>query len=101
MGNILKDIAVMIFSAGEEIEGKAEELKKERDSRYKKFEEHMKEGKEEFKTSFSDDFKKAKDALSDITGKFGLASRKEVQELKEMIDQLNAKIDKLSGKDDR
>ncbi len=97
MSNILKDIAILLFTAGDEIESKAQELKNEREKRYEQFEELLKEGRENIKSGFSEEINRAKDGISELTDKLGFASKKEIKELKDVIDELNAKIDRLSG----
>lgn len=79
MKNLLKDIAVLLFSAGDEIERKAEEFKKERKERYEKFENELKEAKD------------------NIAAKFGVASTGQIDELKKQIEELSKKIDKIHG----
>ncbi len=96
MSNILKDLAILFFSAGEEVEKKANEFKEKREERYKEFEEKMKDKKEEFKSKFGEEINKAKENLSEIIGKVGLASKKEIDDLKDMINELNSKIDKMN-----
>jgi polyhydroxyalkanoate synthesis regulator phasin len=93
MSNIIKDLAVLLFSAGDEIEKKAEEFKKDRQERYDKFEDEMKKKKEEFKAKFDQEFGKAKDNISEFVEKHGLVTKKEIDELKKKIDELSAKLD--------
>ena len=45
MSNILKDIAALLFTMGEEIEKKAEEYKNTREARQEEFEQKMREHK--------------------------------------------------------
>jgi hypothetical protein len=93
MSNILKDIAVLIFSAGEEIEKKADQFRKEREDRYGKFEQKLKSGKEKLDTAVEEELDKARDRISAFTEKIGLASKKEIDDLARKIDELSKKID--------
>ncbi len=77
MTNLFKDFAMLLFSAGEEIEKKAEEFRHKREERYSDFDEKMKEN------------------ISDISEKLGLATKKEVEDLNTKIDEMNTKIDSL------
>jgi polyhydroxyalkanoate synthesis regulator phasin len=93
MSNIIKDFAVLLFSAGDEIEKKADEFKKERQERYGKFEEEMKKKKEEFKSKFDEEYGKAKENITEFVDKYGLVTKKEIEELKKKIDELSSKLD--------
>lgn len=102
MNSFLKDLGILIFSAGEDIENKAKEFKSQRETRYKEFEEKIKEKKEEWQnkkeewtTKHKDDFEKIKDKIGDAVGTLGLATKKEVDDLKTMMKDLSEKIDKL------
>ena len=97
MSNILKDIAVLLFSAGEEIERKAEEFKKEREERYNKFEETIKEKSEKVKSSFEEEINRAKYHFSGFTDKLGIASKSEIDELRKKLDELSQKIDNMGS----
>ena len=46
MSNLFKDMAVLLFSAGDELEKKAGEFKNLREDRYKEFEEKVKNKQE-------------------------------------------------------
>lgn len=77
MKSILKDIAVLLFAAGDEIESKAREFKENREKRYKEFEEKLKEKKDDFMS------------------RAGFASKEDISTLMNKIDELNAKLDSL------
>jgi polyhydroxyalkanoate synthesis regulator phasin len=77
MKSILKDIAVLLFAAGDEIESKAKEFKEERETRFKEFEEKLKEKKDNFMSNT------------------GFASKEDISTLMDKIDELNAKIDSI------
>lgn len=79
MMNLLKDIAVLIYSAGDELEHKIEDHKKERKERHEKYEKELVE------------------ARKHLGDKFGLASTSQVDDLKKQIDALSKKIDKIKG----
>ncbi len=95
MGNFIKDLGVLLFTAGEEIEGKAEEFKKMREERYSEFEDKIKDKKDELKSKIETEINKAKGNWTDLTDKLGFASKNEIKELKDKIDELSAKLDKL------
>ena len=75
MSNLLKDVAILLFSAGEEIEAKSTELRQEREKRFNEFEEKLKSGSESVKSSLKDEARKARDGLSAFTDKLGIATR--------------------------
>jgi polyhydroxyalkanoate synthesis regulator phasin len=77
VNNILKEIAVLLFAAGDEIETKAKEFKKDREKRFKEFE------------------KKLKDKKDTFMSKAGFASKEDISGLMKKIDELNAKLDSL------
>jgi hypothetical protein len=95
MINFLKDLSIFLFSAGEEIEKKAEEFKENREARYKEFEEKIKVKKEEFESKHGEDMDNIRKKMSEFTGKLGLATKDELKEIKNMILELNKKIDDL------
>ena len=95
MINFLKDLSIFLFTAGEEIEKKSAEFKEKREERYKEFEEKIKEKKEEFKSRYGEDMENFRKKVSEFTGKLGLATKDEVSEIKNMIADLNKKIDDL------
>ncbi len=77
MKSLLKDVAVLLFAAGDEIELKAKEFKEEREKRYKEFEEKLKEKKDDFMS------------------RAGFASKEDISTLMNKIDELNAKLDSM------
>lgn len=95
MDNMLKDLAVLLFSAGEEIEKKAREFKEQRETRHRTFEEKIQEHKEACKSKYSEELCGVKENISELTSKLGLASKAEIDELKEMIADLANKVDNL------
>ena len=95
MFNILKDLAVLLFSAGEELEKKAKEYREERENRHREFEEQMNERKEEFCQRGQDELRAAKEKMGDFPGRLGLATKEEINEVKGLIKELSAKIDNL------
>lgn len=96
MSNILKDLAVLLFSAGEELEKKAEEYKKTRETRQEEFEQKLRQQKEDIKGKYQDDMESIKEKLSETAGKFGLATKEEIDELKTLVKDLTDKIDKMN-----
>jgi len=95
MSNFLKDLSILVFSAGEEIEKKAAEFKARREERYKEFEERLKQKKEEWKEQSGERKESLKHKLSEIPGKLGLATKEEIEEIKTMLADLNRKIDEI------
>ncbi len=77
MKSILKDIAVLLFAAGDEIELKAKQFKKEREKRFKEFEEKLKGRKDDFMS------------------RAGFASKEDISTLMQKIDELNSKLDSM------
>lgn len=96
MTNILKDLAVLLFSAGEELEKKADEYKKCREARQEEFEQKLQQQKEEFKEKYQGDMDSIKEKLSETAGKLGLATKEEMNELKSLLKDLSDKIDKMN-----
>ncbi|MDJ0623713.1 MAG: hypothetical protein QNJ17_12145 [Desulfocapsaceae bacterium] len=96
MSNILKDIAALLFTMGEELEKKAEEYKNTREARQEEFEEKIRKQKEDLKEKYQDDMDSIKEKVSEAAGKFGFASKEEVEELKTMMKDLSDKIDKMN-----
>ena len=96
MSNILKDIAVLLFSAGEEIEQKAEDFKQKRDERYKEFEEKFTQTKDDVKSKLDEEVDKAKENIKDFAGKLGFVSKAEYDELKKKLDEMSEKMDKFT-----
>lgn len=103
MNSFLKDLGVLIFAAGEEVEKKADEFKTQREERYKEFSEKINEKKDEWKQKkeewegkHKDDFDKIKDKVNEVVGNLGLATKSEVDDLKKMILDLSEKIDKIN-----
>ena len=97
MSNILKDFAMLLFSAGEELEKKADEYKKQREARHEEFEQKMQQQKEDFKGKYQDDMECMKEKISETAAKLGFATKDEVNELKSMLHDLSEKIDKMSN----
>jgi polyhydroxyalkanoate synthesis regulator phasin len=95
MNSFLKDLSILLFSVGEEIENKAKEFKEEREQRYKEFEEKIKDRKEEFKEKHGEEMEKIRKRISEFSGKLGLATKDEIDEIKAMLAELNTKIDNL------
>ena len=96
MSNFVKDLAVLLYSAGEELEKKAQEYKETRETRQDEFEQKFDAQKEELKAKCQDDFQSMKGKFSEVTGKLGLASKSEIDELKTMLAELSNKIDNLN-----
>jgi polyhydroxyalkanoate synthesis regulator phasin len=93
MDSFFKDLAVLLFSAGEEIEKKAKEFKETREERYKEFEKKINEKKEEFKVKHGEDINKMKDKMSGVASNLGLATKSEIDEIKKMVSEINKKLD--------
>lgn len=96
MSNILKDMAVLLFSMGEELERKAEEYKNTREARQEEFEQKIRQQKEELKEKYQGDMESMKEKLSETAGKMGLATKEEIEELKTLMKDLSEKIDNMN-----
>ncbi len=93
MKGVLKDLGILFFSAGEEIEKKAQEYRAKREERYRAFAEKIASGDKEKKTGFAEQFAWLKERFSALSSSFGFATKDELRELKEMIIELQKKID--------
>ncbi|MBN1984403.1 MAG: hypothetical protein JW795_22955 [Chitinivibrionales bacterium] len=95
MSSFLKDLAILLFATSEEIEKKSAEFKKKREERFKEFVQKMEEPKEEFLKKHEEEINKAKEKVTEIASKIGIATKAEFDELKTMIVDLNKKLDQL------
>ena len=86
MYSFLKNLAVLLFLAGEEIEEKAKEFKKDREARYAEFEEKIKNKKEDVKDRFEEE-------MSKFLDKYGFAAKTEIETLNKKIDESFALLD--------
>ena len=75
MKDLLKTAGVLLFAAGDVIEKKAEEFRKQRKERYKKM---------------------AYAVKKEMTGNLGFASAKDVEDLKKQVETLISKIDAMA-----
>ncbi len=96
MSNILKDMAALLFSMGEELERKAEEYKNTREARQEEFEQKIRQQKEDLKEKYQGDMESMKEKLSETAGKIGLATKEEIEELKTLMKDLSEKIDNMN-----
>lgn len=96
MSNILKDMAVLLFSMGEELERKAEEYKNTREVRQEEFEQKIRQQKEDLKERYQGDMESMKEKISETAGKIGLATKEEIEELKTLMKDLSEKIDNMN-----
>ena len=96
MSNILKDMAALLFSMGEELERKAEEYKNTREARQEEFEQKIRQQKEDLKEKYQGDMDSMKEKLSETAGKIGLATKEEIEELKTLMKDLSEKIDNMN-----
>ncbi len=96
MSNILKDMAALLFSMGEELERKAEEYKNTREVRQEEFEQKIRQQKEDLKEKYQGDMESMKEKLSETAGKIGLATKDEIEELKTLMKDLSEKIDNMN-----
>lgn len=96
MSNILKDMAALLFSMGEELERKAEEYKNTREVRQEEFEQKIRQQKEDLKERYQGDMESMKEKLSETVGKIGLATNEEIEELKILMKDLSEKIDNMN-----
>jgi polyhydroxyalkanoate synthesis regulator phasin len=98
MSNLLKELAMMLYSAGEEVEKKAAEYREKRDERAKKFEDTIRENLDKADSFLDEEGKKMKKRINELADKIGIASKNEIDELKKQINDLAAKIDGMSSK---
>jgi polyhydroxyalkanoate synthesis regulator phasin len=96
MSNILKDMAALLFSMGEELERKAEEYKNTREARQEEFEQKIRQQKQDLKEKYQGDMESMKEKLSETAGKIGLATKEEIEELKTLMKDLSEKIDNMN-----
>lgn len=96
MSNILKDMAALLFSMGEELERKAEEYKNTREARQEEFEQKIRQQKEDLKEKYQGDMESMKEKISETAGKIGLATKEEIEELKTLMKDLSEKIDNMN-----
>jgi hypothetical protein len=96
MSNILKDMAALLFSMGEELEKKAEDYKNTREARQEEFEQKIRQQKEDLKEKYQGDMESIKEKLSETAGKLGLATKEEIEELKSLMKDLSDKIDTMN-----
>lgn len=99
MSRLLKELGVLIFSAGEEIEKKAAEFKEKREVRFKEFEEKINATKEDVKSKYGEQVGKIKDRINEFIAGLGMATKEEIRELRELIKDIDEKL-KNSGKED-
>jgi hypothetical protein len=95
MANLLRDLAVLMFAASEEIEKKSTEFRQKREERFKKFSAEMKVSKEAFVKKHEKELARAHDKISAEAGKIGIATRSEIDDLKTMVAELSGKLDKV------
>jgi polyhydroxyalkanoate synthesis regulator phasin len=98
MSNLLKELAMLLYSAGEEVEKKAAEFREKRDERAKKFEDTIKEKAEKAESIFDDEVTKMKARITELAGKIGVASKTEIDELKKEVGDLVEKVNSLLQK---
>lgn len=89
-------MAALLFSMGEELDKKAEEYKHTREARQEEFEQKMRQQKEDLKEKYQGDMESIKEKLSETAGKFGLATKEEIEELKTLMKDLSDKIDNMN-----
>ncbi|TFG62826.1 MAG: hypothetical protein E4H36_07095 [Spirochaetales bacterium] len=99
MSSLLKELGVLIFSAGEEIEKKAAEFKAKREERFKEFDEKVNTAKEDIKTKYGGQFGKVKDRLNDFVSGLGMATKEEIKELRDLVKAIDAKLESMGKKE--
>lgn len=95
MSNFLKDLAILMFAASQEIEKKTAQFRKKREERFKKFAEKMEEPKEEFLKKHEAEIKKAQEKIEEVAAKIGIATKSEIDDLKKMVHALDKKLDQI------
>ena len=92
MSRLLKELGLLIFSAGEEIEKKAAEFKTKREERFKEFDEKIKSTKEDVKAKYGEQVGKLKDKLNHFVAGLGVATKEEISELRNLIKEIDEKL---------
>ena len=93
---MLKDLLILLFSAGEEIDRKAKEFREKREERFRDFSERLKRD-DGFDGFCSDEVRRARERLAGITDRIGLASKRDVDDLRCLLKEVNDKQDRLLG----
>ena len=95
MNSLIKDIAVLLFRLGDEIEGKTKEYKEKREERFRQFSEKIKDRQDQFSSKHEEAIKKAQEGFSKVVSKAGLATKSELDDLKKVISEFDTKLDKI------
>jgi polyhydroxyalkanoate synthesis regulator phasin len=91
-------MAMLLYTAGEEIDKKIEDYKKKRDDNCGSFEEEARKRREKIEAFIEDEKKKMKERINSLADKMGFVSRSEVDRLKQEIEALSAKLDSLNSR---
>lgn len=97
MANVLKELGMMFYNAGEKFDEKATEFNEKRKDQYKDFEEKVKTEADSFKKTFDEDVNKVKTGMSDLVENFKFATKKEILDLKDMVDKLSEKLEEMGS----
>ena len=98
MANLLKEMAMLLYTAGDEVEKKMEEYRKKRDENRGGCEEAAREKREKIESFLEDGKKKMKESMNTLADKIGFASKGEIEKLKQEIESLSAKLDSLNSR---
>ena len=95
MANFLRDLAVLLFTASEQVEKKSSEFRKIREERFKKFSRELEESKEAFLKKHEKEIGKAHEKITAAAGKIGIATKAEIDEIKKMIGEFDEKLNRI------
>lgn len=101
MANVLKELGMMFYNAGEKFDEKATEFNEKRKDQYKEFEEKVKGEAESFKEHFNEDVNKVKTGMNDLMENFKFATKKEILDLKDMVDKLSDKLEEMGKTEEK
>lgn len=96
MSGFLKDFGILFFTAKKKVKKRAEIIRFERETRYINFKDEFKENDRNKKEQMRTEFDKVNDMFSTIAYNMGL--KKEADFIKNGIDDIKDKFNKLSRK---
>ena len=94
----LKDFFLYCYEATERMEEKSVELAEERRKRMEQFRASHEEMREKAQEKFSDVRDKMKEQMRDVVKEVGLVTHDEIDDIKTLLTDLAARVDKLAKK---
>lgn len=91
--SLIKELGLLLFTAGQKIEEKAHEYRENREKRFEDFLNTIKEKSTEAEEESSHQSERMKEHARTILSSFGFATKEEIDELKHAINELSAKLD--------